>query len=1183
MAGDHLDNFTGGGVHLKALALRGFKSFADPVRIELTPGINVVVGPNGSGKSNIVDAISWVLGAQTPKSLRSSKMEDVIFAGSATKGASRAASVELVLDNASSRLGLDLAEVAISRELTRAGDSRYELNGRECRLVDLQELLGDASIGRGQHTIISQGHLDAILDAKPEERRFTIEEAAGIAKFRRRQERTRRRLELVESELARANELIRDLKRRIRPLERQAEAAKRHLDLNDELSQLKSYLLGSQYKAYLEAAATAAAALDAIGTERSSLQSEMEELRLARSKIDPSQIEEDDHFGSEILQRALSLQGRFARIESISTERIGKYETLLQALLDDTALAKVQASLTRLEGERANLEAEVLKIGPALDELEALEQKCEAKEALSSPAKIAELESLEQSVSGAHLELSKLRAGLIQAQEALLVARTREAARLGEYQLRLEAEGSGVAGLTVMIAERSTQCQSDDATLAVLREEVAELRRAEERASEALSVARIELGSASAVHGTLEAGSRSLHAKSHLELARSVGEPHGVLIELLDIEPGFERVMEAALAPWGTAVVQLDRDLALASYRRIKESSDRATVLAPLVRARGDLHAASPQDSRLIAVSQLLRASHPAVEALVDLLLAGCYFFEGTPEEAISGDLVPPGQRIVTRLGDRIENFGFEAFADGEVVTRRALQSAQERLIRAQADLHSAESDYQRVRTARLDLEKRQGSIEASLLQSQRNLADTSSRLERAKATMEHLGAAIGESQAALERIEVEEAAATAELDASRAEFERLDSQLAELRGLLAAARSELASISKERSALKSRRSSIEVGAARLQERLAQCQVQIEALTLDKEREFQRGQANFAKVADVRMRRERYQGFASEARDSLAEIAVLIEVLQKDAARRRDKRSALGAELARLQAEIELRSHRKFLLEESQRTHDTQLRDAKIRAEVTAERIWRELEIAPEVATQIPILPGVDAKDAQGHLLVLTEELAAMGPINHLAALEIASLGEEQRFLGAQIADITASRLELRNVEREINKEMLEVFNSALSDIGGNFSEIFQTLFPGGQARLILTNPEDPLESGVEFELGLPGKNFRRLALLSGGERSLVALGFLFAVFRSRPSPFYVLDEVEAALDDLNLSRLLTFLAEFGSHAQLVIISHQKRTMEIADNLFGVSMTSDGSSKVVSDRLAKRQLRIYAQ
>ena len=1168
-------------MHLKALALRGFKSFADPVRLELTPGINVIVGPNGSGKSNIVDAISWVLGAQTPKALRSARMEDVIFAGYAKRGPARGAAVELVLDNSSSRLGLDMAEVAISRELSRNGDSRYELNGRECRLIDLQEILADASIGRGQHTIISQGHLDAILDAKPEERRATIEEAAGIAKYRRRQERTRRRLELVNSELERANELVRELKKRLRPLERQAAAAKRYLDLNDEISQLKSHLLGSQYKGFIAASAKAQASIDACTHEIALVEGQIAQLRAARATMDERGVDEGEFLESDLLPQVLGLQGRFDRAFAIATERIRSLESILASLEDDSALTKVKVQIEKLEGERSELEEEVLAIAPALDDLELLERNCEEAASRLSQVELAALEVSESSSAARHLELSKARAGLSRSAEALAEARSRGEARLLDYQTRLGVEQSSIALLNAELANQTIALDRAKSQAAELGEGLGARRLEEESATDSHGVARVEIGSAKAVYETLEAGTKSLHAKSHLALARTVGEPYGVLIELLDIEPGYERIVEAALAPWGTAVVQVDRRLALASYRKIKDASNRAAVVAP-VAPRASLPEIAPLDG-LVGVATFIRSAHSAVAELVNWLLARSYFFEGSLEDAISKSLDLRGCQLVSEAGDRISDFGLEAFEGGEVVSKRALAAAKERLEVALRHLGESESVFARARQARQQVEAELSAAENLRASTQKSIDSNVSRAARALGSQEHLVAAIEESSEALRRTLSEAARVGEEARALDLEFSEVESGLGALREKLGLARAEFTRIAAERASLRARRSAIEIGAARLHERLALCGSQIEALVLEREAQLASRQSNLPRISATAAQLERYRTIAVEAQGCSDELAAMAFDVRAKLQRQLEERSALAAELGRLLQEIEARAHKKFLLNESLRAHEGELRDATIRSEVMGERIWRELEIAPEVAAQIPILPGVTSDSAEEHLKGLQSELSALGPINQLAVLELEELNEQQDFLVAQVADITSSRSELRSVEREINKEMLEVFSAALTDIEANFAEIFQRLFAGGQASLVLTRPEDPLESGVDFEVILPGKSTRRLALLSGGERSLVALGFLFAVFQSRPSPFYVLDEVEAALDDLNLSRLLGYLADFGDRAQLIVVSHQKRTMEIAHNLFGVSMSSDGSSKVVSDRLAKRQLSVYSR
>ena len=1185
-------------MYLKELALKGFKSFSDSVRLELTPGINVIVGPNGSGKSNIVDAISWVLGAQAPKHLRLSKMEDIIFAGNGPKTQSRQARVELVLDNKASRIGLDLAEIQISREVSRTGDSRYQLNGRECRLLDIQELLADAAIGRAQHTIISQGNLDAILDAKPEDRRLVIEEAAGIAKYRRRQERTRRRLETVEHELVRAMEATHELKKRIKPLQRQAEVAKRYLDLNDEISQLKGYLLGAQYRMYLDRKDVAGQSCQKLVKQIADLDKSFAALAIEQSEAVQALSDLGDLAEVEALQRATVLNGRVERISMICRERSRALDAQLVILRNDSAIVKLEMLVTERNQERVRLEEEVLGIEPLLNELESDEQFLALQITQSSPDALETSLLRERELVERQRYLAVCDAKLHQENKSLEIAKIGFERRKNDSLRRLEDEEIALsqAGSDLEINRASSQRMASGRDELALKLESA--INAQEMSLERLGVARVVYGAANAVLETLQEGSRSIHAKSHLELARTVAEPHGVLIELIDIEPGYERVIEAALYPWGLAVVQVDRHLALASFRKIREASPRATVLFgnELIPdrqtndnlANDDLanDLIKTEKSRdvalaklgLVPIAGLIRSSHRAVKELLDLWLDDCYFYSGSLDDFDTTFLGDGKIRVITSTGDLITDFGFEAFQEGEVVTRVALESARSNAGEAAFDKESAEKDYQAKQALRLELEAQLHKLDGELAKATSVVLSATNRIETSHSVQKELKRTVAELEPALRQTIAQLQACTAALIPVVAEAGQVNAELTQLRVTLESTRIALSKIDAERRALAKRRSVIELGAARLHERISQVKNQLVTYEDELASEKQRRALEIAQIVSFEAQQLNYVDLGERCHHSGQALRVILNQLTVDLGARKQLRADLDLKIASLVSDSERLSHAKITAQEQLDSATNELTEAGIRAQVTEERIWRELEIDPQVAIQIPILPGIAADNGSAHLAELVSELSSIGPINQLAVLELKELHQQQSFLSNQFADIEASKSELRSVEREIEREMREIFNLALTDVDSHFSAMFELLFPGGSAAIVLSDPANPLVSGLEFELSLPNKNLRRLALLSGGERSLVALAFLFAVFKSRPSPFYVLDEVEAALDDLNLGRLLALLCDFGRHAQLLIISHQKRTMEIADNLYGVTISKDGSSKVVADRLSARQL-----
>ncbi|KJF15956.1 chromosome segregation protein SMC [Acidithrix ferrooxidans] len=1169
-------------MYLKSLSLRGFKSFADSSTIEFAPGINVVVGPNGSGKSNIVDAISWVLGTQTPKALRSAKMEDVIFAGGQSRGAAKSSKVTIVLDNAERRLSLELAEVAITRHLSRSGESGYELNGRDCRLIDLSELLLDASIGRGQHTIISQGNLDVILDAKASDRRLTIEDASGIAKYRRRQDRTARRLGVVEEESARAQELLRDINRRIKPLERQAKAAKRHIDLGDEIAQLKAYILGSQYREHLslsqggdEAEAVLKEKIDSLGALVFTYRQRLQELEAKALLIDDSKLIDE-------MRRLDALLARGSLTLALGREREKQNLARIALLSNRSGIIALEEKSKALTLTKEELHASILRMGPELDDLEEKEAELKKRSSLVNMESVATLESKEREISSAQRSLFAKKSELTselnatkrefdsasRAIETMDSQGTKTTSRLGELD-------SAILASSELLERAKLRLEEIVPVLSALDQEI-------DAREGSLSLLREAGAEANAIWSTLESALSKLHSKSQLETASTVDTPIGVVTELIEVKEGYGEVVEAALGSYGLGVVASNRQKGVLGFQKIKEYSDRALIVAGFEGAQWQ-SLSFRELPRLVSIGSLILDVHPAIAAIVARWIGDIYLFEGSMDEAEEIVKAHPEITLVTSNRDRVTSFGFEAPENAAVVSRRAINEARDRKDQLRSEVSTLTGEVSLLKTKRRGISEevssnqavvRRSSMEIERLRGERNrINDAKGRFDQDQEASRH---SLARALIRIDELNLALVPIAEELKAVEEEFGMV-------RGDLDDHRVELANLSRSRAALRQLRSQLEVKLARLGERLAG----VDAELARNEIEIIQMQEKYAsdEIEVKRLNRYEigYQGVITE----VLRIESLVKTISTDTSRELDEvnisKAQLSKEISMLRSEIErLSFERSTASEELVALHDS-IREASIRSAVVSERIWRELEIAPEIAMQIPILAGIEPTQAASTLQARQDELVSLGPINQLAKVELEELYERHKFITDQLADINSSRSELRSISRQIDKEMKEVFLSAYRDIDNNFRETFELLFPGGRGSLVLTDQDNPLEAGLEFDISIPGKTLRRLPLLSGGERSLVALGFLFAVFRSRPSPFYVLDEVEAALDDLNLSRLLVLLESFGSHAQLIVISHQKRTMEIANRLIGVSMAESGSSKVVIENLKARQLTLSSQ
>jgi len=1157
-------------VYLKSLTLKGFKSFADPTTIELEPGITVVVGPNGSGKSNVVDAVAWVLGAQGPRVVRSARMDDVIFAGSAKRPALGRAEVSLTIDNASRRLPIDFTEVTVTRTLFRSGESEYAINGVPCRLLDVQELFSDTGVGRQQHVIVGQGQLDAVLQARPEERRMVIEEAAGVLKYRRRRERAERRLEASEASLARVQDLLREVRRQLKPLERQAEAARRHDELAAELRALRVHLAGRELLELAGRLEAARAEADETAAELERTEGELEALEARLATLEDALAEGDVDETSALLARLDRLGERARGLAALATERRRALAALSRAYEDAGGLRDLEAELAAVRAELVQVEADAASLEPEWQDLG--RQEAALAEALEAH-RLAEAEAGDLSTgetAARRAAASELRAELAGLREAQ--ARTAEragalAARADELAGLAEAARAALEALApeldrAVAAEREASAQEASAAAGEL-EAAAALRGADEE--------RL------ATRGRVEALEQALaEAHARAGLARLADAPGvlGTLVDLVEVDERALHAFEAAAEGVLDAVVVRDASAARAALERLRSTGASGAVV-PLGGLAARRAPAGPPPPGTVALRGLVRGGDPALEALLDELLAGVCLCDAGFAAALEVAGRAPTWTVVTSEGDRFSPLGWRVGAGSAGATRAALEAARRRLEAATGRAREAAAAHERARE-RLERARRAASEATRHLD--RLAAEQRRHLEALERSGELLAAVRAEEEAARAAQRSGEEAVAA-LSGRLAEAER---GLAELEGLEEARLARARQAAEARRALDARvralgalRRDLEVRAAALEERRsllrareAACVGQLAERSAERERAAARRdehRRDDARLAALLSSLDALEARAGAARAVLAERH---EAAVAALAARRQRLADLRAERARLEAALATARARRQRLEVEQT-------EARVRREAAVETLRRELGVEPDDALAAPCPELPEGTDAPGRCRALEAALAALGPVNPLAAEELAALGERHAFLESQLEDVRRARRELNEVIAAIDAEIVEAFAAAYRDVEANFAALVSTLFPGGTGRVHLTSPEDLLSTGVELEVRPAGRTVRRLSLLSGGERSLAALAFLFAVFRSRPSPFYLLDEVEAALDDVNLARFLALLEEFRAEAQLVIVSHQKKTMEIADALFGVSMQPGGSTKVVSERLRR--------
>ena len=1183
-------------MHLKSLTLKGFKSFASATTLAFEPGVTCVVGPNGSGKSNIVDAIAWVMGEQGAKSLRGGAMSDVIFAGTSGRAPLGRAEVALTIDNTDGALPIEYTEVTISRTLFRNGGSEYAINGTPCRLLDIQELLSDSGIGREMHVIVGQGQLDAILHATPEDRRGFIEEAAGVLKHRKRKEKALRKLDAMQGNLTRLTDLTTELRRQLKPLGRQAEVARRAAVIQAEARDARLRLMADDLMQFRTTLAAEVADESALRERRLEVEGQ-----LAALTAQEAALESESQSAAPLLAAAQqswfalsALRERFLGTASLAAERLRligpEIEEDAQSGRDPDALEAEAAGVReeefalgrQVEGDRAAL-AEATALRTDAERALAEEERRVAQGIRSQADRREGLARLAGRVAAARSRREARAAEIERVAVQREDARTRAATAQREFAA-LEAQVAGLdageLGLDTQYEETQAGLAQADALVESLRHQERESERERAALAARLEALRIALARGDGPGALLQAGD-------------SVGVV-GTVASLLSVESGYERGVAAALGPLSDAVVVRDARSAIDGIMLLhRDTAGRASVVV-LGQAASSVPdpGTPPAGSRWL--SEVVSAT-PELLAALRSRLSGIVVVEDLEAAARAADA---GLTAATREGDVIGPH-VAVGGSGEAPSLIELQSAVDD---AAASLESVQHALERTRfelAAALDAQREATETAEAALS---RLHESDARLAAVAEQLGLLGQAARAATAEADRIALAEQAALEALASDEA-------TLADLEGRLAAAeeegggeevvdrRPELS-----RAAESARAHEVE---ARLtlrtgEERLASLTARAEGL----ERAAANERASRRRAIERREQRARE---AEVAQAVAGGVQVVLRHLEASLARadveRREREEHQTTRDATLQ---QVRQALRELGSEMERLTDSVHRDEvaraeqRLRIEQVEGRVIEEFGIEPDalvaeygpeqLVPPTPAAPGdevdpdapapepypYDRAQQERRLKAAERGLALLGKVNPLALEEFTALEERLRFLTEQVEDLKRSRTDLLAIIKEVDERVEAVFTEAYQDTAREFEQVFARLFPGGDGRLVLTDPSDMLLTGVDVEARPPGKKVKRLSLLSGGERSLTAVAFLIALFKARPSPFYVLDEVEAALDDVNLGRLIDAIDELRTASQLIVVTHQKRTMEIADALYGVSMRGDGVTQVVGQRLRDR-------
>ena len=1178
-------------MHLKSLTLKGFKSFASPTTLRFEPGITCVVGPNGSGKSNVVDAIAWVLGEQGAKALRGGKMEDVIFAGTPGKAPLGRAEVTLTIDNADGALPIEYAEVSVTRLMFRDGASEYSINGTKCRLVDIQELMSDSGIGRELHVVVGQGQLDAVLSARPEDRRAFIEEAAGVLKHKKRKEKALRKLEAMGANLTRLQDLTSELRRQLKPLGRQAEVARRASEVQADLRDAKLRLL-----------------TDDLVQLRTALDAEVRDetqLRARRSVVETSLLEtqqREQHLEAAALEQAPRLtraQETWYRLSALE-ERLRGTATL--ASERHRHLTSELPEQARQGRDPEQLEREAAQVRE--QEVQLAEQRGQDAERLD--AAVTRRTDAEAALAEEERALVTARRALADRREGL----AKLTGQVGALRSRASAGEAEIGRLSGQLAEAHARLARATGDLEALQAQAGGLDEGEVDLDERHEVVATALAEAQDHLAALQVEERaaerdrSTFAARRDALALSLapkdgssnligGQVPGVLgtvAKLVKITPGHEAAVAAALGAVADAVaVSSPADAAVALAHLKTTDGGRAGLLVSGASYEDDQWPTLPDGARWAI--DLLDAPSSLRPALTRALRRVAVV--ATLDDARRLVETLRDVRAVTAEGDVLGS----DWAVGGSASAPSLLEVQAAVDEAAAQYDEADQRFTRLATEVAQAQTVVANRQAEVHEALAALHDSDARMA---ALSEQLGL-------------LASAARSAEAEAGRLEQARTRAEEARDRDLTGLAELE------ERLAAAEQAPSEEEPSTDLRDRLVQSAADSRATEVEARLAVRTGEERAKALAGraegleraarqerqarerlvaLQAQRERGALVAAEvvrgARAALARIAASLQAASTEREQAQAARTITEGEL------LALRASGRELAAELDRLTDVVHRDEvaraeqRLRIEALEHRAVEEYAVpldslladyGPDVLVPpVTLLEGeagesvpYDRAAQEKRAATAERALALLGKVNPLALEEYAALEERSVFLTTQLEDLKDTRRDLLTVIKDVDDRIHDVFKSAFDDTAREFVDVFATLFPGGEGRLVLTEPDDLLATGIEVMARPAGKKVSRLSLLSGGERSLTAIALLVAIFRARPSPFYVLDEVEAALDDRNLGRLLEALETLRDSSQLIIITHQKRTMEIADALYGVTMRGDGVSTVVSQRLRERE------
>lgn len=1168
---------------LRSLSLRGFKSFANKSVLKFEEGIAAIVGPNGSGKSNITDAALWVLGEQKAKTLRGSTMQDVIFSGSTTRQSLGVAEVSIVLDNTGGLIPIEYGEVTILRRCYRSGESEYYLNGSPCRLIDIQEILSDSGMGREMYSIISQGKLDEVLNSRPEERRRLIEEAAGILKHKKRKERALRKLNSMEDNLTRARDILKELNRRLSPLEKQARAAVIYNALADELKEAETAVAVIELRRFQNR-------WELQNEKVENLKQELEELG-QRLRAEESVIETcEDQL--ESLETVFGDLGEYRRRTEGIKQQINsgllfleeKGRNLIERLSDlrqkryqdNSRLQSDQKEMGRIEKEKLEADKELTEL---YSELSVLRKK--AEQVKKESAKIGErYNAAAKELESGRSELDKVRseAGLSASASASVKNQIdffiKRKAEIRQRYRELEKEKQSTSSeMRNLEGEIGIESSSLDSVNAELNELTTELDDSNAKLTE-------EIKKSDAVNARIKALSSvidDLTPNRPTDLFTENNIDDGIIGRINDyisVEKKYETAIEAVLDQDIYALIAKDYPTIFRSVNSLTPKGERQSFV-PVAGSITARH--TPEIAGAKAAVEVVMCDKKIKPAL-ELLLQNIYIVE---------DLRPEYQKMIKSAGCVFVSLNGDVIDYHGVVRWGRSKKEEIGLISCKRELGELKNDLVNLNADANDIKVTINDLKEKYLKKIEAKERIENGLREKELTLEKTGSRIAAAEDQMKVLENDTEDLEKAIDQAKASLTRHDEVAGKHSGEAAGLVGRVEAAEKELDKLGSERDGQTEKERNISRELGECQIKMASLTerqvfLKKQLLKLTGEINGIKYSldsgkNIEEALERL-------RSRIEPVHALYTSLRLKTEKWADYlKNKADAELAESK---DVREKLKEAQEKTRTIHgkvndlkenETRLQVSQAQIEVqvnaTIEKLVDELRIPLEAALKT-VAQDIDINEAEKKAKRLRSELTDLGTVNPMAAEEYREISERHDFLSKQMDDLIKSKRALEKVVTAIDKKISEKFAKTLAEVNGNFKKVFAELFPGGSVELISTEGDDISEAGLEIEAQPHGKRLQSLQLLSGGEKSLVGLAFLFAIYHTRPSPFYILDEVEAALDVVNLQRFINLLIKLKNETQFLIITHQRMTMEIADTLYGVTMQADGVSQIMSQKLS---------